>query len=47
MLHCRFYRLTILLQRVTQWSNRINDQLRICFRWEDGIAFDVEIVDYH
>ena len=28
------------------WSIRINDQWRICFRWEDG-AQDVEIVDYH
>ena len=30
-----------------QWSIRINDQWRICFRWEDGDAFDVGIVDYH
>jgi len=30
-----------------QWSIRINDQWRICFRFEDGDAFDVEIVDYH
>lgn len=29
------------------WSIRINDQWRICFRWEDGNAEDVEIVDYH
>jgi proteic killer suppression protein len=29
-----------------QWSIRINDQWRICFRWEDGDAFDVEIADY-
>ena len=29
------------------YSIRINDQWRICFRWEDGHAFDVEIVDYH
>lgn len=28
-------------------SIRINDQWRICFRWSDGDAFDVEIVDYH
>jgi len=28
-------------------SIRINDQWRICFRWKDGDAFDVEIVDYH
>lgn len=26
---------------------RINDQWRICFRWKDGNALDVEIVDYH
>lgn len=34
-----------------QFSIRINDQWRICFRWEDssagGMALDVEIVDYH
>lgn len=30
-----------------QWSIRINDQWRICFRWERGDAFDVEVVDYH
>ncbi len=30
-----------------QWSVRINDQWRICFRWVDGGAEDVEIVDYH
>lgn len=28
-------------------SIRINDQWRICFRWEEGNASDVEIVDYH
>jgi proteic killer suppression protein len=28
-------------------SIRINDQWRICFRWADGNAYDVEIVDYH
>jgi proteic killer suppression protein len=33
--------------RVGQWSIRINDQWRLCFRFEDGDAFDVEIVDYH
>jgi len=26
---------------------RINDQYRICFRWEDGYADDLEITDYH
>ncbi|MCX7193246.1 MAG: type II toxin-antitoxin system RelE/ParE family toxin [Proteobacteria bacterium] len=30
-----------------QWSIRINDQWRVCFRFENGDAFDVEIVDYH
>jgi len=29
------------------YSIRINRQWRICFRWRDGHAFDVEIVDYH
>ncbi len=33
--------------RSGQHSIRINDQWRICFRWKDGDAFDVEIVDYH
>ncbi|NCQ26384.1 MAG: type II toxin-antitoxin system RelE/ParE family toxin, partial [Armatimonadetes bacterium] len=28
-------------------SIRINDQYRVCFRWEAGDAEDVEIVDYH
>ena len=32
--------------RAGQWSVRVNDQFRICFRWNDG-AEDVEIVDYH
>jgi toxin HigB-1 len=33
--------------RKGQGSIRINDQMRLCFRFEDGNAFDVEIVDYH
>jgi proteic killer suppression protein len=33
--------------RSGQHSIRINDQWRICFRWNDGNAFDVEITDYH
>lgn len=33
--------------RKGQWSIRINDQWRVCFRFEDGNVFDVEIVDYH
>jgi len=33
--------------RAGQYSIRLNDQYRICFRWKDEGAFDVEIVDYH
>jgi proteic killer suppression protein len=33
--------------RQGQFSIRINRQWRICFRWHDGDAWDVEIVDYH
>ena len=33
--------------RKGQHGIRINDQWRICFRWKDGDAHDVEIVDYH
>jgi toxin HigB-1 len=33
--------------RSGQHSIRINDQYRICFRWKEGDAYDVEIVDYH
>jgi proteic killer suppression protein len=33
--------------RAGQHSIRINDQFRLCFRWVDGHAEDVEIVDYH
>lgn len=32
--------------RKGQWSIRINDQWRICFRWNDGEARDVEIADH-
>ena len=34
-------------KRSGEWSIRINDQWRICFRWEGGDAHDVEVVDYH
>jgi proteic killer suppression protein len=34
-------------KRQGQWSVRINDQRRICFRLDGGNALDVEIVDYH
>ena len=30
-----------------QHSIRINDQWRVCFVWDDGDAYDIEIVDYH
>ena len=33
--------------RKGQWSIRINDQWRICFRWSEGHAEGVEVVDYH
>jgi toxin HigB-1 len=33
--------------RKGQHSIRINDQWRICFKWQDGDAYEVEIVDYH
>ena len=33
--------------RAGQWSIRISDQWRICFRWVDNEACDVEITDYH
>jgi proteic killer suppression protein len=33
--------------RAGQYSIRINDQWRVCFRWQDDDAHDVEIVDYH
>jgi proteic killer suppression protein len=33
--------------RVGQWSIRINDQWRLCFRFEGGHVYEVEIVDYH
>jgi proteic killer suppression protein len=33
--------------RAGQHGVRINEQFRICFRWEDGHAYDVEVTDYH
>ncbi|MBM3790620.1 MAG: excinuclease ABC subunit A [Acidobacteria bacterium] len=33
--------------RRNQHSIRINERWRICFRWEEGSAFNVEIVDHH
>jgi len=34
-------------KRAGQHSIRINDQWRICFTWDKGDAYNVEIVDYH
>jgi len=34
-------------KRKGQYSIRINDQWRVCFRWEAGDAYDVEVTDYH
>ena len=33
--------------RAGQYSIRINEQWRICFAWDEGDAYQVEIVDYH
>jgi proteic killer suppression protein len=33
--------------RTGQWSIRVNDQWRVCFRWHKDDAEDVEITDYH
>jgi toxin HigB-1 len=48
----RWFRLSNQLEalkgdRKGEYSIRINMQWRICFRWRDGHALDVEIVDYH
>ena len=34
-------------KRKGQYSIRINDQWRICFKWENNHSYNVEIVDYH
>jgi len=34
-------------KRSNTWSIRINEKWRICFKWDNGNAYDVEIVDYH
>ena len=34
-------------RRAGQYSIRINDQWRLCFKWVKNNAYDVEIVDYH
>ncbi|MBM9576055.1 type II toxin-antitoxin system RelE/ParE family toxin [Leptospira sp. 201903070] len=33
--------------RLGQYSIRVNDQWRICFKWKESNAYEVEIVDYH
>ncbi len=33
--------------REGQYSIRVNDQYPICFRWQSGNSFNVEIIDYH
>lgn len=33
--------------REGQYSIRVNDQWRVCFVWREGVAYEVEIVDYH
>ena len=38
---------TLSEKRKGQFSIRINDQLRICFKWGETGPFDVEITDYH
>lgn len=34
-------------KRAGQYSIRVNEQWRICFKWKDGNASDVTILDYH
>lgn len=34
-------------KRAGEYSIRINDQWRICFRWREGNSYDVEVADYH
>jgi proteic killer suppression protein len=41
------HRLALDGDREGQYSIRINNQYRVCFKWEKGKAKDVEIVDYH
>ncbi len=33
--------------RKDQYSIKVNDQWRICFEWNDGDVYNVEIIDYH
>ena len=34
-------------RRKGQYSIRVNDQFRICFVWEKGKVYEIELVDYH
>ncbi len=34
-------------EREGQYSIRVNEQWRVCFRWDVGDAYEVEITDYH
>lgn len=38
---------TLKGKRNDQYSIRINQQWRLCFKWIDGEPYDVEVVDYH
>lgn len=38
---------TLAGDRAGQWSIRINEQWRVCFRFDGGDAYGVEVVDYH
>ena len=38
---------SLKVDRLGQHSIRIHERWRLCFRWEDGSAYDVEIVNYH
>jgi len=33
--------------RAGQYSIRVNERYRVCFRWEDGYAYEVKVTDYH
>jgi len=37
----------LLGDRKGEWIIRINDQWRVCFRWDAGDAYEVEVTDYH
>ena len=34
-------------ERKNQWSIRVNDKYRICFKWHNGRACEIEFTDYH